>query len=128
MINIIYFILGIIAYSFTEYAVHRWILHGPMIKQHWEHHRDPVKHTQVPLKILIPALFTVWVLIGLPLMFGMLACWIWSGAFHRKLHTGKPTSPWETKLLAHHNGHHRKVATNYGVTSRIWDRLFGTLN
>jgi sterol desaturase/sphingolipid hydroxylase (fatty acid hydroxylase superfamily) len=37
-------------------------------------------------------------------------------------------SRWATNLKRHHALHHyRGGESNFGVTTRIWDRLFGTL-
>ena len=127
MLSIVIFIVGIILYSFAEYAIHRWILHGPMIKQHAVHHRDPSKNIHVPFMVMIPALLLVLLVAGFPLMLGILSCWIGSSLLHRRLHVGKPSSPQILRLWHRHNGHHRKVTTNYGVTSMFWDALFGTL-
>ena len=109
MLSILYFLLGIIAYSFIEYVVHRWVLHGPMKKKHWEHHRDPTKDLHTPILIMAPALLVVFLLAGPAMMFGILVCWCGSAAVHNRLHVGIPTPKWLWKLRKHHAGHHRKV-------------------
>lgn len=126
MQNILYFLLGIVGYSFVEYAMHRWLLHGPMLKTHGEHHRNPTKHIRVPLFLIAPVCILMWWLIGATFMFGMLFCWLWSSVLHWRLHDGNLTAPWILRLRKHHMGHHRHVKTNYGVSSVIWDKLFGT--
>lgn len=126
MAHILFFLLGIIAYSFVEYAVHRWVLHGPMKKQHAEHHRNPYTQAQVPLTILAPGFILVWLLAGWAMMLGMAGCWAASGFIHRKLHVANIDSPWFRTLQKRHISHHLRAKTNFGVTSSIWDRLFGS--
>lgn len=128
MLSILYFLSGIILYTFVEYAVHRWVLHGPMLKKHLEHHFNPAKHLQTPVTIMAPAFLVVWLIAGPALMLGMLVCWVWSGALHWRLHVGTLTATWALKLRKHHIGHHRHVRTNFGVSSVVWDKLFGTLD
>lgn len=126
MLSILYFLLGIVVYSFVEYAVHRWVLHGPMKRYHSEHHRNPAKRANTPFTVLIPGFLAVWLLVGPAMMLGTMACWAWSGALHWRLHVGRLTAAWVLDLRKHHIGHHRKGSTNYGVSTKLWDRLFGT--
>lgn len=128
MTTIILFIAGIILYSFVEYATHRWVLHGPMKKYHRQHHLYPAKHSQTPLIIVAPAMALLWWFAGPPLMLGMLACWLWSGWLHRRLHTTRTSAGWMSKLQGHHMAHHRWETTNYGVLTVAWDRLLGTVD
>jgi sterol desaturase/sphingolipid hydroxylase (fatty acid hydroxylase superfamily) len=128
MLSILYFLIGVIGYSFIEYAVHRWVLHGPMRKHHSEHHRNPAKHVQTPFSVLIPGFLAVWWLVGPAMMLGMVACWAWSGALHWRLHVGNLHAPWVLKLRKHHIGHHRKAHANFGVSTVWWDKLLGTVD
>ena len=123
---LILFLVGIVAYSFVEYATHRWLLHGPMIKSHRIHHMDPNKRVHVNIRIMILACFMVWAVAGMALMLGMFTGWILSSLFHWRLHVGNLTAPWVRKLKGYHYGHHRNPTTNYGVTNMLWDTLFHT--
>lgn len=126
MVTILLFLTGILLYSFLEYAVHRWLLHGPMSKLHSEHHRDPDKQLSVPFKYYVPAFLVLWLVAGFWLMLGTAVGWYLSSKLHDELHHGHSTARWKLGLWKHHNGHHAKVTTNYGVSSVVWDKLFRT--
>ena len=126
MLTILPFILGIITYTLIEYVVHRWLLHGPMVAQHREHHRNPAKNVQTPFMVVAPVLVVVALFVGVALAAGIMVGWYASGVPHRKLHTTKARWVWMVKLQKHHMVHHRQASKNYGVTSVIWDKLFGT--
>ena len=120
------FLLGAMAYTFVEYAVHRWLLHGPMKKQHRAHHRNPNTDIRTPFLIVGPVVLLTMVALGPAFAVGMFACWYGSAFLHRKLHNGQLPNLWMRKLHRHHIGHHRKASSNFGVTSVVWDKLFGT--
>lgn len=120
------FFFGIALYSFIEYAVHRWILHGVMWQTHIAHHTDPRKDLMVPAALLAGLFFISWWLFGPPLATGMLVGWFLSGSIHKRIHSGSIFWLWLARLRAHHDWHHCQITTNYGVTSQLWDTLFGT--
>lgn len=125
--TLILFFIGIVLYSFIEYAVHRWLLHGPLSKLHTEHHANPNKQVTVPLKLALPSLFVLWLAFGWAVTLGVAIGWWMSGRFHDNLHNGNPSDNWKSDLWFHHLGHHNHPEANFGVTSRVWDRLFGTV-
>ena len=122
MTYILLFLSSILIYSFIEYAVHRWLLHGPMKARHRTHHRYPALHAQTPLLVVVPITVLSVALCGLAFATGMVVCWLVSGRLHKKLHLG--TGP--AHLEAHHMTHHRRVCKNFGVSTTLWDRLFRT--
>ena len=47
--------------------------------------------------------------------------------FHWREHHRPPLGPWERDARRRHFAHHFGAArTNYGVTTALWDRVFGT--
>ena len=46
-------------------------------------------------------------------------------AVHRRLHVALRRGV-SGALANYHDGHHREQTVNFGVTTRVWDRLFGT--
>lgn len=116
---------GFLAYTLVEYATHRWVLHGPMIAHHSRHHKAPDEEMSTPTFWILIAFLLLWVIFNLWFASGFVACWYLSSIVHHRLHS-EVSAPWLSKLVAHHRGHHAKATTNYGVTSTIWDRIFGS--
>jgi len=96
------------------------------------HHRDP--RAVFALGAWIP---TALVLVGMIAWFGLDAGVIFYGGIvcgfaiyeyvHYRIHFVKPTSGVEERLRARHLAHHAgEPDAIFGVTSRIWDVVFGT--
>lgn len=133
------------AYALVEYAVHRWILHGPWdavtaYRVHGAHHADPedVGHIGVPPALvattfLAIAIATRGVLGWFPSSFmgGLLVQFAVFELVHRGLHGHGTIARWlPRRLRAHHAAHHaRDPGAAHGVTpmSAVVDRLFGTM-
>lgn len=75
---------GLAIYSFTEYSVHRWILHGLDVAGHEHHHRNP----DAPHAMLFSTGLTMHTLLLIPLtsLFGF-AIAIWQRIWLRILHS-----------------------------------------
>jgi sterol desaturase/sphingolipid hydroxylase (fatty acid hydroxylase superfamily) len=142
--------VAIILYPLAWYAIHRWILHGRWMYKmkpfasvwkriHYDHHQDP-NH----LEVLFGALHTT-----LPTVIGMLIPIGWAiggmGGAAIAVATGllitcfyefchciqhlkyKPRNKWLAKMKARHMAHHfHDESGNFGITSFIWDKAFGT--
>lgn len=121
------FLFGVVLYSLMEYAIHRWLLHGPLKAHHRVHHQYPTKLITVPWWVAGLILLTVWGLTCGSIAVGVLVGWLLSGSLHWRLHVGNLTATWALSLRRHHEAHHKKAATNFGVTNRFWDKVFGTL-
>ena len=105
-------------------------------REHLTHHaRDYFTSLGTKVRMASPAAV---VLVTLSLVFaplpgaaftlGFLGAYIGYEVCHRRLHTHPPRGPWGRLLRRHHFFHHFGDArTNHGVTSPLWDRLFGTL-
>jgi len=127
-------VAGVVVYSFYEYAFHRWLYHRSLPGLHALHHRSP----RAPIGAPFP--FTL-VVCGITLAFASLvvgpalaAAFAGSallahavqGALHHLLHARRAPRLLR-RLQRHHLVHHRRGDVNFGVTSRWWDRVFGTM-
>lgn len=130
--------LGMVVWTLLEYLIHRFVLHGldPFRQWHAAHHQRPQALICTPTVIsalafgglvLWPSL--VWLARpwGLALSLGVL-----TGAFvyslaHHAIHHLRSRHPlvrrWQRWHLRHH---HSPQSACFGVTTRGWDRLFGS--
>lgn len=129
---------GWLAWPFVEYLVHGVLSHrfrSFVSTLHWGHHRDPravftSPYAWIPSAL---ALFAVAALLIGPAPAAWLSAGVLAGFFryervHWRIHFREPRSPRERRLRAHHLAHHFVDPKRYhGVTTRLCDRLFGTL-
>jgi sterol desaturase/sphingolipid hydroxylase (fatty acid hydroxylase superfamily) len=131
---------GLLAFSFAEYAIHRWLFHGPtgaMRAMHQAHHDGPHDHVALPcISSAVVSGLTWW---GLSAAAGPVVASFWwcgfltgyvaYGAVHHLEHSIRITAlpfRWMQRRWAVHAVHHRLTGTNFGVTTSFWDRVFGT--
>jgi len=131
------FFVGLFSWTLWEYCFHRWIYHQGrtvMHAGHALHHEDPKMLIGMPW-FLITAfvlglwyLFTYWLEIRYVsgVVAGLLGGFVFYYCFHHIHHHFNPKNSWYRKLRAHHKVHHQMPETNFGVTMRFWDRVFGT--
>jgi sterol desaturase/sphingolipid hydroxylase (fatty acid hydroxylase superfamily) len=119
----IYFALGVIAWTFIEYSVHRFYLHDMKAKEHLAHHQNPKdKIYSIQWRFWLGVIPTV--LVHPAFTSGILLAFAYYLLVHHCDHHARQyLSP---RLLAHHDGHHRKARTNFGVSVTFWDILFKT--
>ena len=132
------FAAGVFAWTLTEYTFHRWMYHNVGItltrEGHEKHHVDPKMYIAMPwfftpliflpVQLLIAGLFGVR---GVSTLFsGWFVGFVAYGLMHHSLHHYKLPFAWYRHLQSQHRIHHAFPETNYGVTMRYWDRLFGT--
>jgi sterol desaturase/sphingolipid hydroxylase (fatty acid hydroxylase superfamily) len=137
---------GLLAWTLMEWTVHRamhWRTRSPLISRfqqraHLRHHGAPqdLPHAVLRLSGSVPlagVCFTAALLgfrdLDRALLFqaGLLAGYLWYEAVHLLSHS-HCRLPGLGKLGRYHLRHHYETATRtYGVTSPIWDWLFGTL-
>lgn len=139
-------LFGAAAWSPLEYLLHRFVLHGvpPFSRWHAEHHQRPTALIGSPT-LLSASLFAVlvalpaWWLLGkwaaTALVFGLIAGYLLYGLTHHATHhagpKGRPWSHWISARRHWHARHHAAVADGaarqyFGVTSGVWDHIFGT--
>jgi sterol desaturase/sphingolipid hydroxylase (fatty acid hydroxylase superfamily) len=133
-------IAGFITFGPLEYAVHRWILHGPPSmarRAHVQHHAEPHALISAPLFVILAAALIVWGLLSLLvpaggaalLVFGMYAGYNYFALLHHWQHHRSQDLAqvaYLRRLEQLHHVHHRRPAVNFGISTTIWDRLFGT--
>ena len=145
------FLLGIFFWTFAEYTLHRFLFHytpkTPREERifflfHGIHHAQPQVKTRLvmpfPVSIPMAALLyglvylVVAVLLGIPqwvapLMSGFLIGYLAYDLTHYATHHFPMRSGIAKYLKRHHMQHHYKdPKTRYGVSSPIWDWVFGT--
>jgi len=130
--------LGMLAWTLLEYALHRFVLHSiqPFKGWHDRHHDEPRASVGTPtalsLLLIIAGIFLPAIaLAGVPLGGGFaLGVLIGYGLYtwmHHGEHHWRKDYRWFRRLKRCHAIHHHKCSDcNYGVTTLLWDRLFGT--
>lgn len=79
--------------------------------------------------IALPATFWAAGGIGLSFVGGFFAMYIAYEVIHRRLHTAPGRNRYGRWARRHHLHHHyRRPKMNHGVTTPIWDLVFGTLD
>ena len=143
--------LTVLAYPLVEYVVHRFVLHGRYMYKaaflaatwkriHYDHHRDPND-----LNVLFGALYTTlptialvtlplgWLVAGPAGAGAAFATGLLAFSFYEFCHCLQhlnytPRSRLFRRIKQLHMAHHFHNETgNFGITSFIWDRVFGTL-
>lgn len=137
------FLAGVISWTFAEYLLHRGVGHdtskkNPFTIEHVRHHRDTNYFASTYKKVLaalgvlsvttlLLGLFTNWFM-GLSFSLGLSAMYLVYELLHRRAHTHRPRGQYGRWLRKHHFHHHFKNPfANHGVTSPLWDIVFGTL-
>ena len=135
LVDTILFAAGMFAWTLVEYVVHGVLGHAHrtfVTPLHDVHHRDP--RAVFALGAWIPAAL---VLAGAYAWFGMApAVVFYSGVLsgfaayefvHYRIHFASPSCAVEARLRARHLAHHvSEPDAIFGVTTRIWDVVFGT--
>ncbi|WP_456488570.1 sterol desaturase family protein [Caminibacter pacificus] len=137
--SIALFVLGVIIFTFIEYAVHAWLFHEnhPLkvfIEGHAHHHQNPFSYDAMPffMSALIASIF-VWLFhFIMPLgdafaiVGGMALGYFNYGIMHHIMHRREFSSKYWRYMQEFHFVHHKKPKMNHGITTDIWDRVFGT--
>jgi len=139
-------IAGLFIWTLTEYSLHRWVFHyqpttdlGKNLHflMHGVHHDYPQDHTRLvmppPVSIPLAAAFGL----AFSLLFGAQYEAIFAGFLvgyviydttHYATHHWKMQSPVGRFLREYHLRHHfRDDDLGYGVSSPLWDYVFGTV-
>lgn len=139
---------GILTWSITEYWVHRIPFHYPaksafgkrvVFLYHGVHHAAPNDKT----RLVMPPAGGVLVMVVLWFLFAQVIPAPWLQPFfaffilgyliydylHYATHHFRMKSPMMAALTRHHLKHHfASDKTNFGVSSPLWDWVFGTLH
>jgi sterol desaturase/sphingolipid hydroxylase (fatty acid hydroxylase superfamily) len=116
---------GVVAWTFAEYIAHRFVLHSIATTEHRHHHAHP----QEPIDRIFwhtwLAFGVVYLITAGPVLAGVLVAYAWYLSVHHCAHHSPAILP--ASLLRHHLDHHKFARRNYGVTTKLWDRVFGTM-
>lgn len=133
------FVVGVLGWTLAEYLIHRFVFHhAPILKAvHMVHHDAPRALTGTPtigtvLAFLLLVFWPMTWLFKVPsaaaltagVMLGYLA---YVGVHYIVHHTGSFGSKTLRRLIRIHAVHHYDTEYNFGVTSALWDWVFGTL-
>ena len=135
------FVLGLMLWTLLEYLLHRWVFHRRVLgqrlaREHLKHHAkvDWFAPWSLKLAVAVPILGAIGglgVLVagapGAALSLGTFSGWVVYEWIHRQIHVAAPRNAYARWARANHLSHHfGRVHANHGVTSPVWDRVFGT--
>lgn len=145
------FLLGLLVWTLVEYSLHRFVFHFParslplqrlLYLFHGIHHQQPQCKTRlvmppvvsIPLALLFYGLFQLLVdeLLNLPqwldpLFSGFIVGYLGYDLIHYAVHHFQTNRCFLKPLRRHHLLHHYKTPEQrFGVSSPLWDIVFGT--
>lgn len=143
---ILLFLGGIFFWSFFEYLAHRFLFHWETKNEtgkkivytfHGNHHyypRDTTRLFMPPLPSIIIS-GSLFGLMYLPMgqysfMFfsGFLLGYLLYGSMHYAIHAWNPPFKWmKPHWRNHHLHHYKNEHMGFGVSSTLWDHVFGTM-
>jgi sterol desaturase/sphingolipid hydroxylase (fatty acid hydroxylase superfamily) len=131
---------GLLMWTLLEYGLHRIALHRMPVfsPMHSLHHGAPLAFIGTPSWVSVSVwlgvvLLPLWYWAGFNVADGltvgvMLGYW-WYGYVHHVIHhhAHRPSSAYFSDLRAWHMRHHHSPKRgNFGVTTPLWDYVFGT--
>ena len=131
---------GAIIWTLIEYALHRFVLHAMpgFSALHDRHHVSPRALIGTPTwlslgvlgaAIFLPAWWGLSLNVASALTTGVALGFVWYGLIHHAIHHRRPrfVSMWlGTASQRHMRHHYAPQPGNFGVTTQLWDHLFGT--
>jgi sterol desaturase/sphingolipid hydroxylase (fatty acid hydroxylase superfamily) len=148
---VVTFLSGIFFWSLFEYAIHRFGFHFTAESEnakkivyiiHGNHHEYPRDKERlfmppVPSLILASLIFSIMYFIsnllgGTDYAFiffpGFMLGYLVYGTMHYAIHAWNPPFKWMKPLWRNHHLHHYKnTELGFGVSSTLWDHVFGTM-
>ena len=145
------FFAGIIFWSLFEYTIHRFVFHffaeSERAKKivyliHGNHHEYPRDKERlfmpaVPSLLISAIIFSLmysvaWLFNSTSYVFaffpGFLMGYLIYGSMHYAIHAWNPPFRWMKPLWRNHHLHHYKnIELGFGVSSTLWDHVFGTM-
>jgi len=132
--------VGIMSWGLIEYILHRWVLHGRLsmaTRGHARHHAEPRALISTPLFVIMTGALVIRGLLGLVLpagvadllVFGLYIEYNYFALVHHAQHhraNGLACVTYLRRLERQHHLHHHRQLVNFGISTTIWDHLFGT--
>ena len=143
------FVVGLLTWGLYEYSIHRWVLHRepkeegfnlPGNLTHLRHHADPnsLQRLNVQLSESVPVcvsyVLLAWALTGswqaaTHLFTGLMAGYFFYEYLDFQAHHGTSRGRLTRYFRKYHLQHHHYDATvRFGVTSPLFDYIFGTFH
>ncbi len=141
-----YWLAGLACWTLFEYFFHRYVFHhlpetdlGKKINYilHGNHHHYPRDKQRllmppIPSLILSGSIFGILYLIlgnaAFSFFPGFLVGYLIYGTMHYAIHAYNPPFKFMKPLWRNHHLHHYKnQSKGYGVSTTLWDRVFGTM-
>lgn len=123
---------GMLTWTLYEYALHRWVLHHAWFfrDMHDLHHARQKDYIAVHPALTVATYAAFWLVFGVrasAFMVGFSAGYVIYATLHTALHYARiDTASWLYAAKRRHALHHRVDDVNFGVSTSLWDRLFGT--
>ncbi len=134
---------GALTWTLLEYVIHRWLGHdkrfrkNPFAVEHIRHHSQGDYFAPTWKKLLAglaaglllagPAVAIAGARVGLAYVVGLLGFYATYEVLHRLEHVTGGVGPYARWARRHHFTHHFVDARfNHGVTTSLWDHVFGT--
>lgn len=133
---------GMFTWSFLEYAMHHWYGHiangrNHFSREHLKHHAQAFYFSPTRQKLVFAGLITAVVLpvsmlawgpvIGGAFTVGLVGAYAGYEWLHHRIHVAAPRTKYTRWSAHHHFSHHFACPKkNHGVTSPLWDYVFGT--
>jgi 4-hydroxysphinganine ceramide fatty acyl 2-hydroxylase len=134
--SLIGYVSGLCLWTLLEYGIHRFAFHGFL--PHYQHHdapKDP-KFIISPLWLSCGTSALLWLLLRIPtgswarsaiVLAGIISGYLVYEAVHLKIHANEAGGPLLRELRKRHYLHHfANHHLHYGVTTSLWDRVFGS--
>jgi sterol desaturase/sphingolipid hydroxylase (fatty acid hydroxylase superfamily) len=137
-----FFVLGALTWTLLEWLLHGQVFHSrqlrnPFAKEHALHHANPLRMVGWPRKLLALAFVvaTLTAILRLALgrpdaaafPVGLGIGYLCYESLHRIIHLRPPRTAYGRWVRLNHVQHHfHTPRRNFGVTTTVWDRLFGT--
>jgi sterol desaturase/sphingolipid hydroxylase (fatty acid hydroxylase superfamily) len=140
------FLGGMLFWTLFEYIMHRFVFHWVAESErakkivyvmHGNHHHFPRDRERlfmppVPSLIIATVIFSLFYFLmrGSAFIFfpGFMLGYLMYGTMHYAIHAWNPPFKWMKPLWRNHHLHHYKNDhRGFGVSTTIWDRVFGTM-
>jgi sterol desaturase/sphingolipid hydroxylase (fatty acid hydroxylase superfamily) len=135
LVDALLFAVGLFAWTLVEYVIHGVLGHAHrtfVTPLHDVHHRDPhavfAMHAYIPTAIVFALALAIFGLApGMICLCGVLTGFAAYEFVHYRIHFSSPLCALEARLRARHLAHHAaEPDAIFGVTTRLWDVVFGT--